>query len=205
VGGTTMAIRRWAKEPWFYRDRVFPRGTVLDIGPGWDPLAGYCQMFPLVERWTVLDQVIQPQAEMCERIEGDAIGGAEDLHPRQFDAVFASHCIEHMVDPARALRAWWNLVKPGGHLVVIAPSWVHYEREQWPPNKNTDHRSAWVLYLTGEGLPFIRGLVNECAALGGTILRALTLDEHWRAGERDQTSSHECESSFEVVVQKAAT
>jgi SAM-dependent methyltransferase len=199
-----MAIRRWAKEPWFYRDRIFPRGTVLDIGPGWDPLAAYCQMFPLVERWTVLDHQIQPQTEMCERITEDATEGAEALQPRQFDAVFSSHCIEHMVDPSRALRAWFSLVKPGGHLVVIAPSWVHYEREVWPPRFNTDHKTAWVLYRDGHGPPyFLWGLINEVAVLGGTILRALTLDEHWKPGQFDQTSNHESESGLEVVIQKA--
>jgi SAM-dependent methyltransferase len=117
--------------------------------------------------------------------------------------VFSSHCIEHMVDPTRALKAWWDLVKPGGHLVVIAPSWGHYERKVWPPRFNTDHKTAWDLYLTGEVESFRRGLVNECGSLGGTIIRALTLDEHWRPGEFDQTSTHESESSFEVVVQKA--
>jgi SAM-dependent methyltransferase len=209
-----MAVRRWAKEPWFYRDRVFPKGTVLDIGPGWDPLAAYYPMFPLIERWTVLDHEIQPQTEMCEQIRGDAIEGAERLAPRQFDTVFASHCIEHMPDPSRALRAWWNLVRPNGHLVVIAPSWVHYEREIWPPTKNRDHRTAWVLYLVDDNDKprvtggfcdyFMRGLVNEVTALpGGTILRALTLDEGWKPGLYDQTSSHESESAFEVVVRKA--
>ena len=205
MGGTSMAIRRWAKEPWFYRDRVFHRGTVLDIGPGFDPLAGFYPMFPLIERWTVLDHQIQPQTEMCEQITGDATEGAEALQPRQFDSVFSSHCIEHMVDPSRSLRAWWDLVKPGGHLVVIAPSWVHYEREIWPPTKNTDHKTAWVLHMTSEfPHPFVRGLVNECGKLGGTILRATTLDENWKPGEFDQTSDHSCECGLEVVVQKEA-
>lgn len=206
MGGTSMAMQRWAKEPAFYRDRPIVQGDILDIGPGQDPLARFAPMFPQARHWVSLDH--NPMdGYSTERIEGDATEGAELLAPRQFDLVFSSHSLEHLDDPSGALRIWWRLVKPGGHLVVIVPSWVHYERCIWPPSKNQDHRTAWVLYLPPEArpLPFIRGLVNEVGNLGGIILRTITLDAGFKHGEEDQTRDGSCESGIEIVAQKPET
>jgi SAM-dependent methyltransferase len=203
VGGTLMALARWAKEPAFYRDRGIVQGSVLDIGPGDDPLCRYAAMFPQAERWTCLDHVVQQEQYGADWVLGDATTGALEMQPRQFHTVYSSHSLEHVVDPQKALRAWWALVRPGGHLVVIVPSWVHYEREVWGPRFNRDHKTAWNLLLTGTNPSFMRGIVNEVAQLTGCILlRATTLDENWEPGERDQTWTHECECAFEVILQK---
>lgn len=202
MGGTSMAMQRWAKEPAFYRDRPIVQGDILDIGPGQDPLARFAPMFPQARHWVSLDH--NPMdGYSTERIEGDATEGAELLAPRQFDLVFSSHCLEHLWDPSKALYLWWNLVKPGGHLVVIVPSWQHYERCIWPASKNADHKTAWVLYDGGRPMPFIRGLVNEVGKLPqANLLRALTLDAGFKYGEEDQTRDGSCESGLEVVVQR---
>jgi ubiquinone/menaquinone biosynthesis C-methylase UbiE len=38
-----------------------------------------------------------------------------------YDFVFASHCLEHIANPLRALREWSRVVKPGGHVILILP------------------------------------------------------------------------------------
>ena len=49
---------------------------------------------------------------------------------RPFDFVFSSHCLEHMQDPVKcpSLRDWWQLVRPGGVLIVIVPDEDLYEQ-----------------------------------------------------------------------------
>ena len=42
-----------------------------------------------------------------------------------YDVLLASHVIEHIANPLRALDSWRRVVKPGGHLLVVAP---HKER-----------------------------------------------------------------------------
>ncbi len=53
--------------------------------------------------------------------------------------VFSSHLLEHIVDWQGALREWWRLVKPGGHLILYLP-----HRDLYPrigqPGANTDHK-----------------------------------------------------------------
>jgi SAM-dependent methyltransferase len=40
----------------------------------------------------------------------------------RFDALFAGEILEHVVDPAAALREWARLVRPGGTLVITTPN-----------------------------------------------------------------------------------
>lgn len=55
------------------------------------------------------------------------------------EAVYSSHTLEHMVDWQAALREWWRLVKPGGHLILYLP-----HRDLYPrigtPGANPDHK-----------------------------------------------------------------
>ena len=42
-----------------------------------------------------------------------------------YDAVLSAHVIEHLADPIGALGEWARVVRPGGHLLLVAP---HKER-----------------------------------------------------------------------------
>lgn len=60
-----------------------------------------------------------------------------------FPAVFSSHLLEHMVDPAAALAEWWRVLKTGGHLCLYLP-----HRELYPnigePGANPDHKHDFI-------------------------------------------------------------
>lgn len=49
----------------------------------------------------------------CDRLDIFATGS--------LDFVFSSHLIEHIEDYQAALREWWRVIKPGGHLVLYVP------------------------------------------------------------------------------------
>jgi SAM-dependent methyltransferase len=55
-----------------------------------------------------------------------------------YDCILASHCLEHVANPIRALKAWERVLKPDGLLVVILP---HKERIfDWKrPTTSMDH------------------------------------------------------------------
>jgi len=49
---------------------------------------------------------------------------AGDLHAiadSSYDAVLSSHVVEHLANPLRALAEWRRVVRPGGHLLMVAP------------------------------------------------------------------------------------
>lgn len=69
--------------------------------------------------------------ESCERLEG--------FENDSQDFVFSSHLLEHIEDYAGALKEWWRVIKPGGHLVLYLP-----HKDLYPncgtPGANPDHK-----------------------------------------------------------------
>ena len=100
-------------------------GRVLDIGAGGDKVC----------RW----------AEEFDKAQGDANHVERYFAPETFDTVHSSHCLEHMIDPVGAIRGWWALVKPGGHMVVVVPDEDLYEQGMWPSRFNRDHKHTFRL------------------------------------------------------------
>ena len=76
------------------------RGDGIDIGCGPDP--------------------VFPEAIPFDLSQGDA-NHIRRYVDRRFDYVYASHCLERMIDPKAAISEWWTLVKPGGVLFIIVP------------------------------------------------------------------------------------
>ena len=198
MGGTAMALPRWEREHWLYRNRVFV-GRVLDIGGTGDSLGRYRASLPEITHLTVLDH------NTCsfEGLDNMILGDASTLPNEQWDCVYSSHCLEHIDHPDRALAEWWDVVRPGGYLVTIVPSWYTYEREVWPPRFNTDHRTSWVMHWRlSQPVHSEAALDLHLALPGATLIRALTLDAGFLPGDYDQTADHVCESAFEIIVRK---
>ena len=38
-----------------------------------------------------------------------------------YDFLFASHCLEHIANPVKALYEWLRIIKTGGHIILILP------------------------------------------------------------------------------------
>lgn len=99
-------------------------GDGIDIGCGADPITDKARRFDIED--------------------GDANEITKFVH-EQFDFVFSCHSLEHMHDPARALKEWWQLVKPGGHLIVVIPDEDLYEQGYFPSLFNADHKATFTL------------------------------------------------------------
>ncbi len=61
------------------------------------------------------------------------------------DAVFASHCLEHIEDVGHALRDWLRVLRVGGFIVAIVPHQYLYEKRAAPPSRwNADHKRFYT-------------------------------------------------------------
>ena len=74
------------------------------------------------------------------------------------DAVYSSHCLEHIKDYRSAIREWFRVVKTGGYLVLIVPHQHLFERKRDLPSRNNpDHKRfytpASLLREVEEALP----------------------------------------------------
>jgi SAM-dependent methyltransferase len=103
------------------------RGRGIDIGCGSDP--------------------VRPDVERFDRSHGDANRIGSHVS-RQYDYVFSSHCLEHMENPRQALAEWFELVKPGGHLIALVPDEDLYEQGVFPSLFNADHTHTFTVAKT---------------------------------------------------------
>ena len=105
------------------------RGDVLEVGPGHAP-------FPTAPdaRVTYADRSVHggrdatwpelvgepwgPEAQIHVDLDVEGLGVIAD---GSFDVVIASHLIEHLANPIRALREFQRVLRPGGRLVLVVP------------------------------------------------------------------------------------
>jgi len=61
------------------------------------------------------------------------------------DAVFSSHCLEHIPAYINAIQDWHRVTRIGGHIIVAVPSVDLYERRRRPPSVfNNDHQRFYT-------------------------------------------------------------
>ncbi len=119
---TSKARGRRIRQGFF--DKYF-QGAGLDIGHGGDLVVEGCR------GWEIED--------------GDAHELA-GLMPESFDFVYSSHLLEHLADPARALRNWWRVLRPGGYLILYVPDRNLFEKKQSLPSRfSGDHLHFFLL------------------------------------------------------------
>ena len=51
------------------------------------------------------------------------------------DAVYSSHCLEHVDDWMTLLREWFRVIKRGGFLVIVVPHQLLYEKKTLLPSR----------------------------------------------------------------------
>lgn len=144
-------------QTWSSRQRAILDGEGIDIGCGSHPVTAR------VRRFDVED--------------GDA-NRITDYVSEQFDFVFSSHCLEHMKDPLAALQEWWQLVKPGGHLILVVPDEDLYEQGVFPSRFNLDHKFTFTLSKVKSWSPVSINVLDLVQSLpDGRVLSLVLQDQ----------------------------
>ena len=132
------------------------RGSGIDIGCGSDPVIPGVRKFDLAE--------------------GDANYVTRFVH-EQFDFVYSSHCLEHMQDPKSTLHEWWQLVRPGGHLIFIVPDEDLYEQGVFPSRFNPEHRATFTISKTQSWSPVSINVLDLARMLPNAELVCLMVQD----------------------------
>jgi len=165
-------------------DTVFV-GRGIDIGCGDDPILPDCI------KWDV------------------AQGDAHDLAgiPNEsLDYVYSSHCLEHLADPERALRRWWEVLRTGGKLFVAVPDEDLYEQVCWPSRYNPEHKVTFTPHKSASWSPVSRNIADLIAMLPcHKLIYLKTCDDRYirSGGEWDRTIG-DGEAAIEFLVEKVA-
>jgi len=127
------------------RSRVLPileRGTVLDLGCGDEKIVPWAIGVDDASEWRERPKAV----DVCAKIDPTARQLEEALRrigaPAEFDTVFSSHAIEHLVPPpAETLRYWIGFAKIGGFVILQNVDERHYLYDRAHPwVKNPAHR-----------------------------------------------------------------
>ena len=71
-----------------------------------------------------------------------------------------------MRDPVEALRHWFRVLKPGGHLVCVVPDEDLYEQGVFPSTFNSDHKWTFSLWKAASWSAKSVNVVDLIKALG---------------------------------------
>jgi SAM-dependent methyltransferase len=146
-----------SKKLWGPLERSILTGSGIDIGCGLDPIS------PNVRRFDVE--------------HGDANEITKYVHD-QFDFVYASHCLEHMHDPRKALIEWWQLVRVGGHLFFIVPDEDLYEQGVFPSRFNPDHKVTFTISKAKSWSPVSINVLDLAQSLpNGQLVKIVLQDQ----------------------------
>ncbi|BDS13708.1 class I SAM-dependent methyltransferase [Aureispira anguillae] len=151
IGGETLDVISDADKfnQWTY-DTIEPycKGKILEIGSG---VGNISQFFLQAEASILLSDIRQVYCDELQKKFGDApsLAGIElldlvvpDFDQRfahllgTFDTVFSLNVVEHIYDDTLAIKNCKKLLKKGGHLIILVPSF------QWLYNgldKDLDH------------------------------------------------------------------
>jgi ADP-heptose:LPS heptosyltransferase len=189
---TSKAVQRRLHDSNFI-SRYF-RGNGIDIGAGNDPLGQYIELFPLMESCLSYDK---------EDGDAETMLGCKD---QQYDFVHSSHCLEDLDNPYLALKNWFRLLKPGGHLIVTVPDEDMYEQGVWPSTFNADHRWSFTISKRSSWSERSRNVLHLIGDLGETAdilkIERLTGTYRFNLVRQDQTRTPIGEAAIEFVVRK---
>jgi ADP-heptose:LPS heptosyltransferase/predicted SAM-dependent methyltransferase len=114
----------------------YTRGRGLDLG------CGPSKAFP---HFIGVDNYTDTQLFGVE-MKPDVVSNVTKLDvfgSASMDFVYSSHCLEHVQDYKSALKEWWRVVRPGGHLCLYLP-----HKEYYPnigqPGSNPDHKHDFM-------------------------------------------------------------
>lgn len=156
---------RWIENTYL---RTYLQGRGIEIGGLWkkfkvrsDAKVWY------VDRLSTKDLAKHYSEIQTEIVAPDVVADGESLPLRGLDFIIASHVLEHLPLPLKALRSWYDALRSGGALLLKIPDkrfTFDHQRERTPlkhlideyedPNRMDvrAHYADWVEHVNGKKL-----------------------------------------------------
>ena len=168
-----------------YFDRYL-RGQGIDIGCGKDVLQ-------------ITDGNVIPYDKLHCSSDHEA-QTMEDIEDGSLDFAYSSNCLEHIGDPAEALRSWIKIVKPGGIVFFTVPDETLYEHDIWPSTFNKSHLWSFTT-KKGSKLPKSIHIKSWLEQFDADVLSVQIVDTgyDYSLGNVDQTRTG-AEAFIEVIL-----
>jgi len=162
VGANTLEVIARADKfnRWMYETiRPFLKGEILEIGSG----IGNISKFAIADKHNITLSDYSPEYKQTLKKNFGHLSNVRDVlsidlqHPdffsvyrelqERFDTVFLLNVIEHLQDDTAAVEYCRFLLKPGGHLIVLAPA---YQSLYCKFDKELGHFRRYTLKKLGQ-------------------------------------------------------
>lgn len=121
-----------------FQPHVLAGDTVCELGPG----AGWNLARLQCARRIGIDAATFLQDDLA-KLGIEFLGKIELLPDASIDVGICNHTLEHLLDPAAALRQFARILKPGGRLILHVP-WERERRHaQFNPDEPNHHLYNW--------------------------------------------------------------
>lgn len=163
------------------RELLPPEGSVLDLGCASGGLLALLR--PHAGHLAGLEPSASA-AQAAARVADVVVRGAlEDpdlpFAPATFDLVVLADVLEHLVDPAAALRRAAGWARPGGAILVSVPNVAHWQarltlaRGRWPAERSGTFDATHLRWFTRDSLVALLAEVGLVDVSVGAIVPAL--------------------------------
>jgi SAM-dependent methyltransferase len=137
-------------------------GRMLDVGCGIKP---YRKVFaPFIDEHVGLDHEATPHGLE----QADLVGTAYDIPApaESFDTVLCTAVLEHLEEPAKALRETHRVLRPGGTVILTAPFIWHLHEEPRDFFRYSKHGLVHLFESTGFEVDHVRPLAGFWTTFG---------------------------------------
>jgi 2-polyprenyl-3-methyl-5-hydroxy-6-metoxy-1,4-benzoquinol methylase len=174
--------------------RVCPGGSVLDVGCSTGAF-----LYQLGQRWSqdyqglgieVSGAAIDYARERGVKVISDSLL-THDFGSTRFDVVTFWAVLEHLAEPGAFVRRAFELLRPGGHCVVLVPN-ARSLAMRWLGAKYRYVLPQHVNYFEAPTLE--RLLVSagfQSVAAGGSHFNPMVVWQDWRRGTAEVVSDHD--------------
>jgi SAM-dependent methyltransferase len=170
----------------FYAEHIEGK-SVIDIGvgrfdtyDGADPICTWAEMH---------------DKDICDATTMDAYAD------ESFDTVYASHILEHLIEPVEGVKNWIRICKQGGVVFITLPHRDLYERKKTLPSKwNADHK---YFYLPNSSEPPCTFSVSDLIKLATDGQYKYKVTVHNTCTNEDKPNEHaNGDMSIQVIIYK---
>lgn len=160
-------------------EKYLSANLVIDIGAG---------KGPAVTPWAKIIDLDTP--------------GYDGLHipfeDESVDAIFSSHCLEHVISPYDTIQEWFSKIKVGGVLFITVPHQFLYEKKAiLPSNWNGDHKRFYT------PAKLLNEIENSLLPNTYRIRHLKDIDDKFNYEIGDSDHSEGC-YEIEVIIEKIA-
>lgn len=155
--------------------------TILDVGCGSGTLAKILsEMGHTVDGITISPEEYYSADIKCRKVYlyNLELGLPPELTQINYDYVICSHVLEHIVYPEKLLSGIYDIVKPGGYLIVALPNIMHYKSRLQLAAGKFEYKDAgiwdnthvkWYTFETAKKMLLSHNFTIELATVTGEL------------------------------------